>query len=69
MPQNYSCPNCGSHEFITEPNQYDIFSFSENGFAIIATTQIDDYKLFCRVCSEEIDENKSIESISITLKT
>ena len=57
------CPDCGSNEFITEPNQYDILIFSNNGFENQATKQIEEYKVYCRECSKEVDLLKSINKI------
>lgn len=61
--KNNSCPNCGSKEFITEPNQYDILKFSKYGFETIDTEVIDEYKVFCRECNSEIDVEKSETNI------
>lgn len=63
MSQKYKCPNCGSSEFITEPNQYDVLEFSRNGFETIATETIDDYKVFCRECGMEVDILKTTKKI------
>ncbi|HOF16329.1 MAG TPA: hypothetical protein PLF32_04645 [Bacteroidales bacterium] len=52
-------PNCGSSEFITEPNQYDVLEFSKYGFETISTETIDEYKIFCRECGKEITIEKS----------
>ena len=60
---NYNCPNCGSTEFITEPNQYDVLIFTQNGFKIETTEQIDEYKIFCRACSSEINAAQSDKKI------
>lgn len=51
----YNCPECGSNEFVTTPNQYDVLVFGANGFEVQTTEQTDDYKIFCRECSTEID--------------
>lgn len=66
MSQKYKCPNCGSSEFISEPNQYDVLKFSKDGFEIISTESIDDYKIFCRECGKEVDILKT--STKIVLK-
>ncbi len=67
MKQNNLCPNCGSHEFITEPNQYDVLIFSKEGFETQETEQVYDYKIFCRECAKEVDVLNSINKI--VLKT
>lgn len=63
MSQKYKCPNCGSDEFITEPNQYDILIFNNEGFTTQSTEQIDEYKISCRGCSREVDILKSTQKI------
>jgi DNA-directed RNA polymerase subunit RPC12/RpoP len=63
MNLKYNCPNCNSNEFITEPNQYDILVFSENGFETQTTETVDEYKIFCRECSQEVDILKSMKKI------
>jgi ribosomal protein S27AE len=63
MSRNSKCPNCGSSEFITEPNQYDILEFSKNGFETITTEVVDDSKIFCRECGKEVDILKSSKKI------
>ncbi len=55
--KNY-CQYCGSLEFITEPNQYDILTLEEGKFVVKSTEQIDDYKVFCRGCGKEVDLSK-----------
>lgn len=49
------CPKCGAGEFITEPNQYDILTFSDRGFEILDTELMNDFKLFCRGCEIEVE--------------
>lgn len=55
MMNNCRCPECGSNEFITEPNRYDVLVFTKDGFKVQSTKAIEDYKIFCRECSKEID--------------
>jgi hypothetical protein len=59
----YNCPNCNSEEFITEPNQYDVLAFGKQGFITQSTEQIDEFKIFCRLCSREVDTLKSDKKI------
>ena len=49
------CQYCGSLEFMTEPNQYDVLTLEEGKFIVKSTEQIDDYKVFCRECGKEVD--------------
>lgn len=57
------CPNCGSAEFVTEPNQYDILIFKKNNFIIQSTEQIDDYRIYCRECGKKVNILKSKSKI------
>jgi len=54
--ENCRCVDCGAGELITEPNQYDILTFSGGQFEIDHTKTIDDFKIFCRECSAEIND-------------
>ncbi len=66
-PKNI-CPECDSEEFISEPNRYDIFQFEDNDFIVVNTHFIDEFKTFCRECSEEIDVEFSIQNKKVVLK-
>mgnify|MGYP003767713785 CR=1 FL=1 len=46
MSQKYKCPNCGSSEFITEPNQYDVLEFSKYGFKLFQQKPLMNTKYF-----------------------
>jgi hypothetical protein len=47
---------CESAEFITNPNQYDIYKTIGGELKFIKTEQIDDnVKLYCRECGEEYE--------------
>ncbi|MDR2126619.1 MAG: hypothetical protein LBP63_07305 [Prevotellaceae bacterium] len=49
------CSKCGSTEFITQPNRYDIYEIMENKLTLIESPFIEDeIKLYCRQCSEEL---------------
>ena len=63
MNLKYNCPNCNSEGFITEPNQYDVLTFSQEGFITQSIEQIDESKIFCRGCSKEVDIEKSDDKI------
>jgi len=46
---------CGSTEFITELNSYDIYNIVNNKLEFIKSEIIDnEIKLYCRNCSEEL---------------
>jgi len=46
---------CGSTEFITNPNSYDIYNIVGNKLEFIKSETIDDkLKFYCRNCSEEL---------------
>jgi chloramphenicol O-acetyltransferase len=68
MKKKYLCPACGSDEFITEPNCYDVMTFNKDSFTVTNTEYIDEYRVFCRGCSAEIDENESIKRGLIIIK-
>jgi hypothetical protein len=59
----YKCKKCGSKEFISQPNQYDVFQ-SQNGKLVLKSTEFidDELVLYCRECSEiiEFDEDDII---------
>ena len=63
MNQNFKCPNCGSEEFISEPNQYDVIVFTKDGFETQSTETIEEYKIYCRECSKEVDISNSTKKI------
>lgn len=53
---NYQCPECGSTQFITEPNQYDVLEFYNEKFEIVRSESTDDeHRIFCEECYEEVD--------------
>ena len=52
--ENKKCYNCGSKEFITEPNKYDVVTFEDGKYTIVSVETIDDFKIFCRECSSEL---------------
>jgi len=50
---------CGFVEFVTEPNQYDVYQIIDNKLKLVETYPTDDdFKLFCRECSNKMDLNK-----------
>ncbi len=61
------CPSCGSEEFVTEPNRYDILTF-DNDFEVSKSYYIDEYNVQCRECAEDIDVENSSRLKRIVLK-
>lgn len=50
------CPNCGSDEFVSDPNYYDVLQFIKGDFRIIRSEPYNDvYRIYCRYCGEEVD--------------
>jgi len=46
---------CGSIEFVTEPNQYDIYKIIEGVLFLIEAVDTHEVtKLFCRECGKEL---------------
>ncbi len=53
------CPVCGSNEFITPLNSYDIYQFIDGELSFIRSELTNEpFKLFCRECGKEIEESK-----------
>jgi hypothetical protein len=46
---------CGSIEFISQPNRYDIYEIIDDKLVLMSSEFIDDEeKLYCRECSREL---------------
>ena len=46
---------CGSDEFVTNPNQYDVYQIVAGKLTRIETCfTADEIKLYCRECSKEL---------------
>lgn len=55
MKQN-KCKTCGCAEFITKPNQYDIYKVIKGKVIFERTESVnEDFELFCRDCSEKLE--------------
>ncbi len=56
----YKCKKCGCEEFVSQPNQYNIFE-NNNGILILKTVELvnDKLELFCRECSEKLEFNEN----------
>lgn len=47
---------CGSKEFISEPNQYDVYEIIDGELVLQKSEPIEEkLKLFCRECSKELN--------------
>lgn len=60
MPTNskkdYTCPKCGSQEYITKPNQYDTFILIDGKIHFQSTELThEEIELYCRECSRKIE--------------
>jgi len=63
------CPRCGSREFITEPNSYDVLIFNSGKFEVKATEMVSgQVKVFCRECLSQVDEMASSREGRVVLK-
>lgn len=62
------CPSCGSTEFVTMPNRYDILTFKDD-FEVSKSYYIDEFNVQCRECAEDIDVEKSSNLKRIVLKS
>jgi len=57
----FKCEICNSEEFITKPNQYDVYKLVDGKLVFQNSEFVEqNIRLFCRECSEEIrfEENK-----------
>jgi len=54
---------CGSREFITKPNHYDIYEIIDGRLAFQRSEPVDDeFVLYCRECGAEYTELSSLET-------
>jgi hypothetical protein len=61
-----SC-KCGYVEFVTEPNQYNVYQIIDDKLELVETLPTEDnYKLFCRECSKQVDLSKNYSKQNIT---
>ena len=67
--KKFRCPKCGSEEFITKPNYYDVLRFIDGSFQIEKLEFMNnEYRIFCRGCSAEIDLDTSMKNEEVALK-
>jgi len=59
------CKECGGEEFISQPNQYDVFVPGEDDELIwVDSESIDEeLKLFCRNCGTKLSVKKEVHVI------
>lgn len=68
MGINSRCPNCGSDEFISSLNKYDVVVFEDSEFRFQKSVLAEiEEEYFCRECGEKVDIEKSIKSKNIQL--
>lgn len=66
---NEKCPNCGSEEFVSSLNSYDILIFDNSEFQVIKSELANiDNEIYCRECGEQVDIDLSEKSHKIQLK-
>ena len=60
--KNYTpCPFCGNYDFCTQPNSYDIYEIYEGKLVLVRSEDTyDEFKIYCRECSEEFPLTKEI---------
>lgn len=51
------CKNCGSQEFATQPNQYDVYEVVDGELTYVRSHHLDnEVQLYCRDCSEILED-------------
>lgn len=54
--KNLNCKQCGSNEFVTKPNRYEIYQNIDGKLVLMESPFVnDEIKLFCRACSAELE--------------
>jgi rRNA maturation protein Nop10 len=57
------CLGCGSDEFVSKPNRYDIYKVIDKKLVLSESAFVDEeFKLFCRECGEEYENAEEIIS-------
>ncbi|MBI3159577.1 MAG: hypothetical protein HYZ26_08280 [Chloroflexi bacterium] len=62
------CPACGSDEFVSTPNRYDVLAFEESKFEVVDSHFTDEETVTCRECGEVVDIEESERQGKIVLK-
>ena len=59
MPIIITSCECGSTEFITVPNQYDVYEIVDGQLGYSHTEYVnDEFTLYCRECGQQIAADK-----------
>jgi hypothetical protein len=63
MEKNISPCNCGCTEFVTKPNQYEIYEILDGKLVLTHSEATDEEtRLFCRGCAKELKNAKILIS-------
>lgn len=64
------CPNCGSTEFLTDLNSYDVLSLVDGAWSYIRSELADDNGEYytCAACGEDVEVDASTEHRKIILR-
>ncbi|MBS4029441.1 MAG: hypothetical protein KGZ58_12495 [Ignavibacteriales bacterium] len=53
--KNLKCKSCGCSEFVTKPNQYEVYEVIDDNLKYTHSETVDEEtRLFCRDCSKEL---------------
>ena len=61
--ENYINCKCGSNEFITKPNQYDVYQIIDSNLEFQNSEFIDDKEhIYCRDCGKILKPNSKLKT-------
>ncbi len=64
MDKLYRCPDCGSEEFITPLNAYDIYQIVGGEPTFIRTNLAEDeFMLHCRECGRRVELDRKLDAL------
>jgi hypothetical protein len=73
MEKHIKLCECGSSEFITQPNSYDVYQIVNSELEFLKTEFIEDeITLFCRECGAKLqhkNSNKPTNLLTLNFKT